>query len=140
VIAELLAVMAIAAPAAEQPACAVTRSALPAHRYGTRPLWTWLPANGVLRVQRNTDGSIGTKLFWMPDRDRSLQLAVQGRRLDAPGRMRVLAVSWGYSYNASRKGRGSWASAVAFPKAGCWRITGQAGQTRLSYVVKVVPE
>ena len=139
-IAELLAVMAIAAPAIDQQACPVTTSALPSHRYGTRLLWTTLPTGGVLRVQRNTDGSIGTKLFWMPDRDRSLQLVVHGRRLDAPGRMRVLAVSWGYSYTASGKGRGSWASAVAFPKAGCWRITGRAGPTTLSYVVKVVPE
>jgi hypothetical protein len=140
VIAELLAVMAMAAPATEQQACPVTRSTLPSHRYGTRRLWTTLSASGVLQVQRNTDGSIGTKLFWMPDRDRNLQLVVQGRRLDAPGRMRVLAVSWGYSYTSSGRGRGSWASAVAFPKAGCWRLTARAGPTTLSYVVKVVPE
>lgn len=39
---------------------------------------------------------------------------------------------WGYSST----GKGSWASAVAFPEGGCWRITGRAGPTTLSYVVQ----
>jgi hypothetical protein len=135
-IAELIVGFAIGAPAAEAKPCQVTKSALASNRYGGPRLWTFLPAGGVLRVQRGSDGSIGTKLSWIPDRDRNLQLVVSGRRLDAPGRMRVLGVHWGYSST----GKGSWASAVAFPKAGCWRITGRAGSTTLSYVVKVVAE
>ena len=122
----------------QQNACAVTRSALPSRRYGSRRLWVILPAAGILHVQRNhpDDGMFGTKLGWIPDRDRNLKLTVSGQRLDAPGRMRVRGVFWGHSST----GKGSWASAVAFPQGGCWRITGRAGPTTLSYVVRVVPE
>lgn len=119
-------------------ACAVTKSARPSRRYGTDRLWVTLPADGVLRVQRNQpdDGRFGTKLGWVPDRDRGLTLTVSGTRLDAPGRMQVRGVFWGYAST----GEGGWASAVAFPAGGCWRITGRAGPTTLSYVVWVVTE
>jgi hypothetical protein len=119
----------------EHAACPVTKSAHPSRRYGSSRLWVTLPPAGVLRVQENQpdDGLFGTKIGWIPDRARNLTLTVSGRRLDAPGRMRVLGVSWGYSSN----GKGSWASAVAFPEGGCWRITGRAGPTTLSYVVRV---
>ncbi len=129
---------ASARPQPQQNACPVTRSALPSRRYGSRRLWVMLPAGGILHVQRNQpdDGMFGTKLGWIPDRDRNLELVVSGRRLDAPGRMSVRGVFWGHSST----GKGSWASAVAFPRGGCWRITGRAGPTTLSYVVRVVPE
>jgi hypothetical protein len=119
-----------------QTGCPVTKSTLPSRRYGGSRLWVTLPAAGILHAQRNhpDDGLFGTKIGWIPDRDRGLTLAVSGERLDAPGRMRVLGVFWGHSSD----GRGSWASAVAFPAAGCWRITGRAGPTTLSYVVRVV--
>lgn len=119
-------------------ACPVTTSELPSGRYGTTLLWVTLPPAGILRVRRNQpdDGMWGTKLGWIPDRDRNLVLTVSGQRLDAPGRMVVRGVFWGHSST----GRGSWASAVAFPQGGCWRITGRAGPTTLSYVVRVVPE
>jgi hypothetical protein len=126
------------APAATtQTACPVTRSALPSGRYGNSRLWVYLPSGGILRVQRNqpADGMFGTKIGWIPDRNRHVSLAVSGRRLDAPGRMRVLGVFWGHSST----GKGSWASPVAFPAGGCWRITGRAGRTTVSYVVRVVP-
>jgi hypothetical protein len=125
-------------PAEREVACAVTRSALPSRRHGGSRLWVVLPRAGNLRVQRNQpdDGRYGTKLGWIPDRDRNVALTVSGRRLDAPGRMVVRRVSWGWSST----GRGSWASAVSFPEAGCWRITGRAGPTTLSYVVRVVPQ
>lgn len=117
--------------------CPVTRSALPSRRYGSGRLSVTLPPAGILYVRRNQpdDGLYGTKLWWVPDRDRNVVLAVNGRRLDAPGRMVVRSVNWGYSSD----GRGSWASAVAFPSGGCWRVTGRAGATTLSYVVRVVP-
>jgi hypothetical protein len=120
-----------------QAACPVTRSGLPSRRYGSSRLWVTLPPGGVLRAQRNKpdDGMFGTKIGWIPDRNRNLKLTVSGTRLDAPGRMRVLGVFWGHS---SSTGKGSWASAVAFPRGGCWRITGRAGPTTLSYVVRVV--
>lgn len=118
-------------------ACPVTRPSLPSRRYGSSRLHVALPPQGILYVTRNQpdDGLYGTKLWWVPDRDRNAELTVKGRRLDAPGRMIVRAVSWGYSSDGS----GSWASAVAFPAGGCWRITGRAGDTTLSYVVRVLP-
>jgi hypothetical protein len=104
-----------ATPPAEhrQSACPVTRSTLASRRYGSSRLWVTLPPAGILRVQRNhpDDGTFGTKLGWIPDRDRGLTLIVSGRRLDAPGRLIVRGVFWGHSST----GRGSWASAVAFP-------------------------
>lgn len=117
--------------------CPVTKPTLSSGRYGSSRLWVTLPPAGILHVARNRpdDGLYGTKLAWVPDRDRNLVLTVSGRRLDGPGRMVVRGVNWGYSSD----GRGSWASAVAFPSGGCWRITGRAGATTLSYVVDVVP-
>jgi hypothetical protein len=138
-IAALLAALAFAGPVAEPPACAVTKPTLPAGRYGTTRLWVKIPPGGILHVQRGEDGTLWDKLAWTPDRDRGLQLTVSGRRLDAPGRMRVLGVNWGYSYTAAGRGKGGWASAVEFPAPGCWRITGRAGTATVSYVVKVVP-
>jgi hypothetical protein len=132
VIVELVTVVALAAPTAEAGSCAVTRPNLPAGRYGTQRLWTRLPGKGLLRLRRDADGSLFDKLAWIPDRDRGLSLTVSGRRLDGAGRLRVLGVHWGYSST----GKGSWASAVAFPSAGCWRVTGRARDTTLSYVAK----
>jgi hypothetical protein len=137
VIAELLGTLAVSAPAADDAACLVTRPTRPSGRYGTARLWTMLPRDGVLRVTRGPDGRLGDKLGWIPDRDRGLALTVSGRRLDRPAKLRVLSVNWGYSST----GKGSWASAVVFPSAGCWRITGRLGRlgaTKLSYVVRVV--
>ena len=131
-IAELLAAIALAAPA-EQQGCAVTKPP-PSGRYGTSRLWTYVPRDGVLRLRRGADGRLGDKLGWIPDRDRGLVLTVSGRRLDAPGRLRVLSVNWGYAST----GKGSWMSAVVFPSAGCWRVTGKAGPTTLSYVIRLV--
>lgn len=134
------ALIAAGLPAAppQQDACPVTRSALASHRFGGSRLWVFLPPAGILRVQRNRpdDGMYGTKLGWIPDRDRNLALTVTGQRLDVPGRMILRGVHWGHTST----GKGSWASAVAFPEGGCWRITGRAGPTTLSYVVRVVPE
>jgi hypothetical protein len=116
--------------------CPVSRPRLRSGRYGSDRLWVVLPPGGVLRVRRNhpDDGMFGTKIGWVPDRERNLTLSVRGERLDAPGRMRVRGVFWGYSST----GKGSWASAVAFPAGGCWRITGRAGPTTVSFVARIV--
>lgn len=120
---------ALSAPSA----CEVTTSAHANRRYGGPRLWTVLPRGGVLRAQPD-HGTLGTKLGWIPDRHRGLELTVSGRRLDGPGRLHVRSVRWGYS----SAGKGSWATAVSFPAAGCWRLTGRVGAATLSYVVRVV--
>ena len=119
-------------------ACAVTRTStgrLSARRSGRR-LTTTLPPGGVLSRPRADDGSIGTKLGWTPFGFGSeRELTIAGKRLDAPAPpLRVLGVNWGYSST----GRGSWATAVAFPSEGCWRITATVAGVRLSYVTRVV--
>jgi len=135
VIAELLAVVAMSGPSAEPAACAVTQSALPSRRHGGKALWTTLPEDGVINARPRDDGSLFWKFGWTPKRQYPGGLAVTGRRLDAAAPpMTVLAVRWGYSST----GRGSWATAVNFPTAGCWRITGRSAGVKLSYVVRVV--
>ena len=91
--------------------------------------------HGILVGRQEQDGELFQKLWWLPRAGFTGDLMVRGERLDAPGRMRVLAVNWGHSSD----GRGSWASAVTFSGEGCWRITGRVRDVTLSYVVKVVP-
>ena len=119
-------------------ACAVTRTStgrLSARR-GNLRLTTTLPPGGVISRPRDDDGSISTKLWWVPfgfGAERELRVA--GRRLDAQSApMRVRDVNWGYAST----GRGSWATPVRFPSEGCWRVTATVAGIRLSYVTQVV--
>ena len=117
-------------PQATAESCPATRG-----RYGNGLLSTGVPGrDGVLATRKDPDGSLFQKLWWLPRRGLGGELTVRGERLDAPGRMRVLSVNWGHSSD----GRGSWASAVAFPSEGCWRLTGRVRDVSLTYVVKVV--
>jgi hypothetical protein len=93
---------------------------------------------GVLSRPREPDGTLFDKLGWLPRRGFTGTLVVTGERLDAPGRLNVLSVNWGYAYAPGRPPRGSWASAVKFPSEGCWRITGRVDDVTLTYVVRVV--
>ena len=60
------------------------------------------------------------------------QLSITGRRLGRPaGRLRL----------EGRPGSGEpdfWASGIIFPTAGCWEVTGRAGDAVLSFVVQVI--
>jgi hypothetical protein len=92
---------------------------------------------GVLSRPRDPDGTLSDKLGWLPRKGFTGRLTVRGERLDAPGKLDVLSVNWGYA-SSGPAANGSWASAVRFPSAGCWRITGRVRDISLSYVVKVV--
>jgi hypothetical protein len=106
--------------------------------YGNGLLSTPTPRpDGTLTVLRDQRG-LFQKLGWLPHRGLSGQLSVRGERLDAPGRLNVLSVNWGYSYAPGKEPRGSWASAVTFPSEGCWRLTGRVRDVSLTYVVRVV--
>jgi hypothetical protein len=113
-------------------ACPVTKG-----RYGNG-LLSVDARGGVLSRPREPDGTLFDKLGWLPRKGFTGKLVVHGERLDAPGRLNVLSVNWGYSYAPGKPPRGSWASAVTFPSQGCWRITGRVRDVSLTYVVRVV--
>jgi hypothetical protein len=97
----------------------------------------WLSVNvqgGVISRRPEADGSVSTKLGWLPRKGFTGVLTVRGERLDAPDELEVLSVNRG----SSSAGRGGWASAVRFPSEGCWRISGRVRDISLSYIVKVV--
>lgn len=132
------ATITVTMPPATGSSCPVTTAD---GRYGHDLLWTTLLPGGVLARRPDPDGSISSKFGWIPSQRLSGDLTVAGRRLDAPSApMRVLGVNWGYSST----GRGSWATAVVFPAAGCWKLTARmrvpSGRfaVDLSYVLKVV--
>jgi hypothetical protein len=114
--------------------CPVTKGTGPNESYGNGLLSTRVASIGTLIVQREADGTLFTKLGWLPHKGLRGTLTVSGERLDAPGRMRVLGVFWG----SSSTGRSGWASPVEFPSEGCWRISGRVRDITLTYVVKVV--
>jgi hypothetical protein len=105
--------------------------------HGNGLLWTRLSRDGIhavapARVQ--ADGSIRDELLWttsLPGR----VLTVSGRRLDARAPpLRVLTTRRRSSSSGTTR---LWATAVAFPAPGCWRITARIADIRLTYVVKM---
>ena len=128
------------------PSCPVTRpngrrpAGEPAspHWHGNGLLWASLETDGVYEVARGdvgADGSIGNKLGWATT-PATVYPRISGQRIDgtAPP-LRVKSVNLGQSSNSTRP---SFASAVAFPSAGCWRLTARVGDVSLTYVVRVV--
>jgi hypothetical protein len=127
------------------PSCPVTRpngrrpSGEPAspHWHGNGLLWASLETDGVYVVARGevgADGSIGNKLGWATT-PATAYPRISGQRIDgtAPP-LRVKSVNLGQSSNSTRP---SFASAVAFPSAGCWRLTARVSDVSLVYVVRV---
>jgi hypothetical protein len=149
--------------ASAPPRCAVTMpngstppgEARSAAHHGNGALWTVLPRNGrVVGVDEEAladraalarivgdgifglsgaDGSIRAKFpWWWGGQGVKPQLSITGRRLDQPaGPLRV----------EGRPGSGEpdfWASGMIFPTDGCWKVTGRAGDTALSFVVQVI--
>jgi hypothetical protein len=113
--------------------CPVTKG-----RHGNGFLSVTLPADGILRMQREADGTLFDKLGWVPKRNWTGNLTVRGERLDGPGSVRVLNVVWGHTVVNGKRGLGSWMTPVVVPAEGCYRFTGRVGDIALSYVVKVV--
>jgi hypothetical protein len=110
--------------------------------HGNGLLWASLRPDGVRVVARDdveSDGSIFDKLGWATTPSHR-EPAISGRRLDAPAPpLRVLTLRLGESVSATgRRGRPSWASAVVFPTAGCWRLTARVRDVSLTYVVQLV--
>jgi hypothetical protein len=107
------------------------RPSEPAAAYhGRDGLWTVLRPRGVLVAEEEPDGTLSMKFpWWRADRG---ALKITGRRLDgdaAPLRARIPS---GYGPI------GFQSSALVFPKPGCWRVTGQAGDAVLTFVILVL--
>lgn len=117
--------------------CPATIPRDPRGRYGNGLLSTTIGRYGYLLAQREP-GGLFQKLGWTPWQGLRGRLTVRGDRLDAPGRMEVLGINWGHTYGAPHDGRWGWATAVRFPREGCWRISARVGDVKLSYVANVV--
>ena len=101
--------------------------------YGNGVLWTSLWPNGDVLISQDLldpDGELGMKFPWW--RGIRGQLAIEGRRLDAPAPPLIADVPDGYGQT------GFQASGLIFPTDGCWEITGRVDGASLTFVVRVV--
>jgi hypothetical protein len=105
--------------------------------YGNGRLFTVLWPHGVIVADSrfiNADGSVGMKFPWWGARVPPKPLRIRGQRLDGTARPLRARVNWG----ADPGFRGSfWSSALTFPRAGCWQVTGRVGRVRLTFVTLV---
>lgn len=154
---------AVGRPDAAETRCAATvaNGSVPpgerggAFHHGNRALWTVLPGDGRVvgladmadlvhpAVRRSvgnaTFGSLGrggstsAKFpWWWGGSGPKPRLTITGERLDglaAPLRLDGTPGSGEPDF---------WASGIVFPTAGCWRVTGAAGDASLTFVVRVV--
>jgi hypothetical protein len=60
------------------------------------------------------------------------KLTIEGRRLDAPAPPLRADIPDGYGASGFQP------SALVFPTEGCWEVTGNAGDARLTFLVLVV--
>jgi hypothetical protein len=106
--------------------------------HGNGLLWAGVAADGTYAVDQDrvgADGSIFNKLLWVTTPPWS-RPTISGERLDAPAPpLRVISVNQGSFSGADKP---SYASAVTFPTAGCWRLTARVADVSLSYVLDVV--
>jgi hypothetical protein len=130
-----------AAPAGSSTSCPVTLPngfappGLPSqpHGYGNDELWTQLWPDGRVVFARGVgfvepDGSLSMKWPWW--QGVSGQLTITGRRLDAP----ASPLRW----IPDGRDNGFLATALIFPSAGCWEVTGRVGAASLTFVTLVV--
>jgi hypothetical protein len=99
--------------------------------HGNGKIWTQLwPYGLIIATPRfvRPDGSIRMKFAWLAEGVEG-DLAIRGRRLDAPARpLRVADINGG----------GFWTSEIIFPTEGCWEVTGAVGKAKLTFVTLVV--
>ena len=108
--------------------------------YGTAKLWTLLRRDGEVWSGLPHDAhGFGQKTFWWSARfdvNRELQpgIAVEGRRLDAPGHFTQPPPGT----NAQADFGSAMLQGIAVPTAGCWRISASYRRATLSYVAWIV--
>ena len=78
------------------------------------------------------DGSLSMKFPWWREAGLRGRLTIHGRRLDAPAPPLRAHIPWGYGDT------GFQSTALILPTEGCWEVTGQVADTRLTFVTHVV--
>jgi hypothetical protein len=78
------------------------------------------------------DGSLSTKWAWTRGPGLRGKLTIRGKRLDAAAPPLRAIISEGYGDT------GFQATTLIFPTEGCWEVTGEVGDTRLTFVTRVV--
>ena len=106
--------------------------------YGNGQLWTGLWPKGKVIFSPDgpgeigADGSLTMKWFWW--RGTVGKLSIEGKRLDQVGPALGSLIQDGYGDS------GFQSTALVFPEAGCWEVTGRAGDGALRFVAQVVVE
>lgn len=136
-------------PTASAAACRVTipNGQTPPHErpnksyHGADGLWVGLELDGRVTVEGKVgqgvglqqDGSIQWKYPWFGDRSAGRTLAMTVRSVYSPAKRGRAQVRQGAQSKAPR----FWSSYAEFPSPGCWRVTGRAGRSKLTFVVLV---
>jgi hypothetical protein len=109
--------------------------------YGAEGLWTMLRVNGTWSALPYNRGGYGQKVFWWRQgyearSERKPQVIVTLRRLDgdAPSLTTKGATHAIFSY---RPYQAAMLTGVGIPTLGCWEVTGQYADRKLSFVVRV---
>lgn len=100
--------------------------------HGNDLLWTQLWPGGVVMATPDyvrPDGSVRMKWPWW--RGVAGELAVEGRRLDAPAPPLRAEIPPGYGAGGFQP------SALIFPTDGCWEVTARVGGASLTFVTQV---
>ena len=108
--------------------------------YGNGELWTGVRREGTVVFSArgpgslNPDGSLSIKSAWYVEQeDAHGKLEIQGRRLDAPSERSVSG-----NHSPVLGDPGFHAGKLTFPSEGCWEVTGKAGDSSLTFVVRVI--
>lgn len=78
------------------------------------------------------DGSLGMKFPWWREGRLRGKLKIHGKRLDASAPPLRASIPEGYGDT------GFQSTALIFPTEGCWEVTGEVGDTSLTFVTRVV--
>jgi len=78
------------------------------------------------------DGSLGMKFPWWRENGLRGKLKIHGRRLDAPAPPLRAYIPDGYGNT------GFQSTELIFPAEGCWEVTGEVGDTLVTFVTRVV--
>jgi len=108
--------------------------------YGTPALWTNLPDNGIWQGLPQDDTGYGQKAFFWREGYVALDepipaLTVSGRRLDAPAQ----TFSFSDATNGWDETGDFMLMGINIPTEGCWEITAEYQDVKLTYVVMVIP-